>query len=352
MCCAVKCALKAVLTVLHLLLVIVFGILAVVGALLKSGLLGDTLVNLISSDATIDKTEKEALAAFMNNSLDAKLTKVYNIFLGSVGVILVSVGAVCALVCLFGWIASCCPCGILLKIYAVLLGIMLATQIAFTGYVFGSPSYLPDQVLGLMDKALKSYNEDPNKNTARVIWSLVMTLNKSVPVSLSSSSRGKCGLDVKASNEADWKRSNRQFDWKMCCVVAQLLKVALTVLHLLLVIVFGILAVVGALLKSGKLTKSIVEKIFPGESIDDTQKEALTVFVNNSLGSVGTIIVSVGVVCLLFCLFGWIASCCPCGILLKLYAVLLGVILVMQISFTGYVFGSPDYAYYHAARQR
>ncbi|KAL7055098.1 hypothetical protein AAHC03_024193 [Spirometra sp. Aus1] len=129
----------------------------------------------------------------------------------------------------------------------------------------------------------------------------------------------------------------------MCCVVAQLLKVALTVLHLLLVIVFGILAVVGALLKSGKLTKSIVEKIFPGESIDDTQKEALTVFLNNSLGSVGTIIVSVGVVCLLFCLFGWIASCCPCGILLKLYAVLLGVILVMQISFTGYVFGSPDY---------
>ncbi|KAL7055150.1 hypothetical protein AAHC03_024194 [Spirometra sp. Aus1] len=168
MCCAVKCALKVVLTVLHLLLVIAFGILALFGALLKSEKMKDFIVNLIIPAEDTDTTVKDALKQFVSEPL------------GSVGVILLSVGAVCALVCLFGWIASCCPCGILLKIYAVLLGIILALQIAFTGYVFGSPDYLPDQVLGLMGEALKSFSEDSKEKPAYVIWSLVMTSNKDI----------------------------------------------------------------------------------------------------------------------------------------------------------------------------
>ncbi|BHF84696.1 hypothetical protein SprV_0902784700 [Sparganum proliferum] len=147
---------------------IAFGIITLFGAFIKSEKLREFIVNSIIPDDTTEPAVKNALKEFVSQPL------------GSVGVILVSLGVVCALVCLFGWIASCCPCGLLLKIYAVLLGVILVMQISFTGYVFGSPDYLPNRVLGLMENALQSYSKDSKDETGRVIWSLVMTSNNEI----------------------------------------------------------------------------------------------------------------------------------------------------------------------------
>ncbi|CDS36453.1 tetraspanin [Echinococcus multilocularis] len=109
----------------------------------------------------------------------------------------------------------------------------------------------------------------------------------------------------------------------MGCVISCGLKLVLQVLNTVLCVAFLAVAVFGILLKSSKsIVQQLLSKIFDQFNVDGI---ALTLVV-------------VGLALAALCLIGCIASCCGCNILLKIYAFILIVILVVEIIAVSVVF--------------
>nr|CDS22349.1 tetraspanin [Echinococcus granulosus] len=109
----------------------------------------------------------------------------------------------------------------------------------------------------------------------------------------------------------------------MGCVISCGLKLILQVLNTVLCVAFLAVAVFGILLKSSKsIVQQLLSKIFDQFIIDGI---AITL-----------VVVGLGLATL--CFIGCIASCCGCNILLKIYAFILIVILVVEIIAVSVVF--------------
>nr|VZH97896.1 unnamed protein product [Spirometra erinaceieuropaei] len=98
------------------------------------------------------------------------------------------------------------------------------------------------------------------------------------------------------------------------------LNYALPILHLVLVMVFSILAMIGGMLKSGTLTDFEPYETYPSIYNLPFLRSFIEPFVENKLETLGSDLVSKGMTGLFLSLFGWIASGFPYGILLDIAA--------------------------------
>ncbi|EUB61600.1 Tetraspanin-7 [Echinococcus granulosus] len=125
----------------------------------------------------------------------------------------------------------------------------------------------------------------------------------------------------------------------MGCVISCGLKLILQVLNTVLCVAFLAVAVFGILLKSSKsIVQQLLSKIFDQFNIGDEDLRQLARFVTENADGIAITLVVVGLGLATLCFIGCIASCCGCNILLKIYAFILIVILVVEIIAVSVVF--------------
>ncbi|VDN14172.1 unnamed protein product [Dibothriocephalus latus] len=168
MCIAVKSLLKFVISTINVVLGIGFLIVALLGLLLKTsqGFVRSILNKAFSFGAQIDNEDAEYLTNFVLDNATG------------VSVILIVVGLALAALCFVGAFASCCGCGLLLKIYAIILAVLLVAQIVAVAVLFSDPVKLTQSIITAMNELLKTFgktNEVGQASTA--IWTLAMTYN-------------------------------------------------------------------------------------------------------------------------------------------------------------------------------
>ncbi|BHF84703.1 hypothetical protein SprV_0902785400 [Sparganum proliferum] len=100
------------------------------------------------------------------------------------------------------------------------------------------------------------------------------------------------------------------------------LNYALPFLHLVLTMVFSILAMIGGILKSGTLTEYVACEKHPSIYNLPFLRSFIEPCVENKLETLGTDLISKGMTGLFVSLLGWIASGFPYGILLDIIALL------------------------------
>ncbi|VDK21079.1 unnamed protein product [Taenia asiatica] len=87
----------------------------------------------------------------------------------------IAIGLVLAALCLIGLIASCCGWGLMLKIYAILLGVLLVVQIVVVAVIFSNPTKYANGIVSSMEALLKSYgHESEEGKRATAIWDVLM----------------------------------------------------------------------------------------------------------------------------------------------------------------------------------
>ncbi|VDO10509.1 unnamed protein product [Rodentolepis nana] len=88
------------------------------------------------------------------------------------------VGFVVGVICLIGFIAACCSCAQLLKMYAIALTIAVIIQAIAVGVVFGIPRFYLSAIERSLEKGLKRYNPntEEGKSSANV-WDHIMKVN-------------------------------------------------------------------------------------------------------------------------------------------------------------------------------
>ncbi|VDM03296.1 unnamed protein product [Schistocephalus solidus] len=106
------------------------------------------------------------------------------------------------------------------------------------------------------------------------------------------------------------------------------------------------MALFGILLKtSAPFVRSILDKAFSlGAKISDKEAEEITTFILNNSTGVSVILILVGLSLAILCFFGAFASCCGCGILLKIYGCILLVLLIVQIIAAAVIYSDPSKA--------
>ncbi|VDK85466.1 unnamed protein product [Dibothriocephalus latus] len=154
MCCAIKAVLKFVISTINVILGIAFLLVALFGVLLKTPVGEQILNTALTHVGEIDNEEAKALADFVLASP------------GSASVILIAVGLVMAAVCFVGAFASCCGCGLLLKIYAIILAILLLAQIIVLAILAAKPETHKEEtccgINGVNDfKTITSFTKPP-----------------------------------------------------------------------------------------------------------------------------------------------------------------------------------------------
>ncbi|BHF84725.1 hypothetical protein SprV_0902787600 [Sparganum proliferum] len=87
-----------------------------------------------------------------------------------------AIGIVLSIVYLVGLIIACKGSRKTLRIYAILLGVLLAAQVVATAYVLGHPTLISQSTVSYMEERLRLYNKnDGDQSTAAVrIWDQVM----------------------------------------------------------------------------------------------------------------------------------------------------------------------------------
>ncbi|KAL5104151.1 Tetraspanin-6 [Taenia crassiceps] len=88
------------------------------------------------------------------------------------------VGVVLAVFSLIGLIASCRGWYKMLKIYAIILGVLLAVQIIAVAVIFSNPTKFANDIVGSIEGLLKLYGNQGNEgNEATGIWNVIMGTN-------------------------------------------------------------------------------------------------------------------------------------------------------------------------------
>ncbi|BHF83829.1 hypothetical protein SprV_0902697600 [Sparganum proliferum] len=175
MCCAVAALLKFVISTVNVVLGIGFLVVALIGVLLKASapFVKSLLTKALSFGGKIDDEQVNYLTNFLlDNST-------------GVSVILIVVGLALAVLCFIGAFASCCACGLLLKIYAIILVVLLVAQIVAVAVLFSNPTKLTQSIDMAMTELLKHFNQTTELGKASsAIWMFTMTFNGTC-----------CGLD-------------------------------------------------------------------------------------------------------------------------------------------------------------
>ncbi|KAL5970371.1 Tetraspanin-15 [Taenia solium] len=84
-------------------------------------------------------------------------------------------GVVMAIFSLIGLIASCRGWYKVLKIYAIILGVLLVVQIIVVAVVFSNPTKFANKIVSTMEELLKSYTNGANEeNKSNSIWNVLM----------------------------------------------------------------------------------------------------------------------------------------------------------------------------------
>ncbi|VDM34530.1 unnamed protein product [Hydatigera taeniaeformis] len=129
----------------------------------------------------------------------------------------------------------------------------------------------------------------------------------------------------------------------MGCVISCGLKLVLQILNTVLCVAFLAVAVFGVLLKSSKgVVEKILANVLKNEKPDDEQLQELAKFITENADGLAIILIVVGLVLAALCLIGCIASCCGWNILLKIYAAILIILLVVQIIAVAVLFSDPN----------
>ncbi|KAL5104155.1 Tetraspanin-7 [Taenia crassiceps] len=128
----------------------------------------------------------------------------------------------------------------------------------------------------------------------------------------------------------------------MGCVISCGLKLILQVLNTILCVAFVAVAVFGILLKCSKsMVQNLLTKIFQKYNIGDKDIRQMAQFLTENADGIAIVLIVVGLALAVLCLIGCVASCCGCNILLKIYAAILIVLLVVQIIAVAVAFSDP-----------
>lgn len=127
----------------------------------------------------------------------------------------------------------------------------------------------------------------------------------------------------------------------MGCVISCGIKLVLQIANTILFFVFVAVTVFGILLKTSKpVVESLLNRIID-DKLDDNQVAQLAQFIIKNADAAAIVIIVVGLAVAALCLVGCIASCCGCNILLKIYAAILILLVVLQIAVVIYFLADP-----------
>nr|CDS22347.1 tetraspanin [Echinococcus granulosus] len=167
--CVISCGLKLVLQIFNTVLCVAFLAVAVFGIILKSSksFVQKILEKIFQHDSSSNNEDLERFANFIIENA------------GGIAIVLIVVGLALAALCLIGCIASCCGCGILLKIYAVILIILLVVQIIAVAVIFSDPNRTSGWLVSSLETLLESYGEQDAKGSmSKAVWNLLMGLEE------------------------------------------------------------------------------------------------------------------------------------------------------------------------------
>ncbi|BHF84763.1 hypothetical protein SprV_0902791500 [Sparganum proliferum] len=100
-------------------------------------------------------------------------------------------------------------------------------------------------------------------------------------------------------------------------------------------------ALLGALLKfAPNVYQQLLSKLLDNVTQEDAKK--IMIFIGENSGPAALVLLLVGASVGAFCFFGLFAATCHCQKGFKVYAVILGVITVIQAVGVGYIFGDPQ----------
>ncbi|VUZ57137.1 unnamed protein product [Hymenolepis diminuta] len=165
--CVISCGFKLVLQIINITLCVAFVAIGILGILLKSSKsVVENLLEKIFDKFNVGDDEMRELAKFMVDNADG------------LSIVLMAVGFTLALVCLFGFISVCCGLGILLKIYAIVLTVILIAEIIVVAYLFSDPKRIPAILIKALQEAQKHYGgTDAEGQTATATWNVLMTFD-------------------------------------------------------------------------------------------------------------------------------------------------------------------------------
>ncbi|KAM7534650.1 hypothetical protein Aperf_G00000108234 [Anoplocephala perfoliata] len=166
--CVISCGLKLILQIFNTILCLAFLAIAVFGILLKtSKTVVESILKKIFDQFNIGDAEMRHLTQFILDNA------------GGIAIVLIVVGFALAILCFIGCVASCCGCGLLLKIYAVILIILTVAQIIFVAVMFSNRTRLSSLLIGALDKLLPSYDQTNREGeAATAVWNVLMTFNE------------------------------------------------------------------------------------------------------------------------------------------------------------------------------
>ncbi|VDD83618.1 unnamed protein product [Mesocestoides corti] len=166
MCCTLTSLLKCLIAIINLAVGVAFLGLGIVGILLKTQ---KTFVETIIKnwlDRMHDEATKEQIEAFSKFILENST---------GISILFILIGFVVACLCFVGFIASCCVCTVLLKIYAVVLAVLLVAQIVAVAVIFSNPAKYKNYILNVMKDLLKKYNSKAGGDGYAVeLWDYIM----------------------------------------------------------------------------------------------------------------------------------------------------------------------------------
>nr|CDS25569.1 tetraspanin [Hymenolepis microstoma] len=165
--CIVSCGFKFVLQTINLTLCLAFLAVGIFGIILKSSkTVVQSLLEKLFDKFKVGDDEIRELAKFIVDNADG------------FAVILMVVGFILALVCLYGSISVCCGLSILLKIYAAILILLVVVEIVVVAYLFSDQSRIPNLLIKALTEAQQSYGQSSAEGkTSTAVWNLVMTID-------------------------------------------------------------------------------------------------------------------------------------------------------------------------------
>ncbi|VDK21085.1 unnamed protein product [Taenia asiatica] len=376
--CVISCGLKLVLQIFNTVLCVAFLAVSLFGVILKTSKGSvDKILRAILKNQNIGDDQYEELATFVTENADG------------LAIILIVVGLALAALCLIGCIASCCGCNILLKIYAIILIILLVAQIVVVAVLFSNPKQLGNMLAKSMKAILPSYGTDDEQGKmSTTVWNLLMgqkepfccgidgymdfTSTTELPSQCCNGKSQPCDKN-QAKQDKVVGCSQKIFDFAaanskgimyvsiaaillqvsaksilctankyMGCVISCGLKLILQLLNTVLCVAFLAVAVFGILLKSSKsVVQQLLVRIFDRFNIGDEDLRQMAKFITENADGIAIVLIVVGLALAALCLIGCIASCCGCNILLKIYAIILIILLVVQIIAVAVAFSDP-----------
>ncbi|VDM35635.1 unnamed protein product, partial [Hydatigera taeniaeformis] len=183
--CALSCSLKFVLQIFNAILCVIFLVVGIFGIVLVSSKSAvQSLLENVFDLAKVEPGEMQEFVQFITENISG------------VAYTLISVGFFIALLCLFGFISSCCGYDLLLKIYCALLVAILSAQLIAVAVVFATPDRMALALVNSTNELLPLYGNTtrPEEAAASAIWNAIM--KEEGPAAEWTASKISCALIV------------------------------------------------------------------------------------------------------------------------------------------------------------